>query len=53
MGEMHAAWATFDCAVFTLAHPDPGPLRDALAEDLGPDRVRPSTRWSGPVTPAG
>ncbi|MGW4469164.1 lantibiotic dehydratase [Nonomuraea sp. NPDC004354] len=41
MGEMHAAWATFDCSVFTLAHPDSGALRDALAEDLGTGRVRP------------
>ncbi|MEU4329520.1 lantibiotic dehydratase [Nonomuraea dietziae] len=55
MGEMHAAWATFDCAVFTLAHPDPGRLRDALAEDLGTDRVRPLypvewPRYTGRVT---
>ncbi|RJL21437.1 thioesterase domain-containing protein [Bailinhaonella thermotolerans] len=41
LGEMHAAWPTFDCAVFTRAHPDPGSLRDALAADLGPHRVRP------------
>ncbi|MFG2078079.1 lantibiotic dehydratase [Nonomuraea maritima] len=41
MGEMHAAWATFDCSVFTLAHPDPDALRDALTADLGPHRIRP------------
>lgn len=41
LGELHAAWATFDCAVFTLPHPDPGALRDALTADLGPGRVRP------------
>ncbi|MDP4501996.1 lantibiotic dehydratase [Nonomuraea turcica] len=41
MGEMHAAWATFDCSVLTLAHPDPGALRDALTADIGPRRIRP------------
>ncbi|NRQ32611.1 lantibiotic dehydratase [Nonomuraea sp. NN258] len=41
LGEMHAAWPTFDCAVFTGAHPDPESLRAAMAADLGPHRVRP------------
>ncbi|MEV2271294.1 lantibiotic dehydratase [Nonomuraea africana] len=41
LGEMHAAWPTFDCAVFTRAHPDPESLRDAMAADLGPHRIRP------------
>ncbi|MPZ79309.1 MAG: lantibiotic dehydratase [Actinophytocola sp.] len=41
LGEMHAAWASFDCEVFTSAHPDPQRLRAALAEDLGQRRVQP------------
>lgn len=40
LSELHAAWPTFDCAVFTWAHPDRPALRRALAADLGP-RVRP------------
>ncbi|MBO4138987.1 lantibiotic dehydratase [Micromonospora tulbaghiae] len=40
LGELHAAWSSFDCAVFTLAHPDVERLRDALAADLGQRRVR-------------
>ncbi|MFI7673417.1 lantibiotic dehydratase [Actinophytocola sp. NPDC049390] len=47
LGEMHTAWASFDCDVFTPAHPDPERLRAALAEDLGTRRVRPlfPTDW--------
>ena len=41
LGELHAAWPTFDCAVFTRWHPDRDALRDALATDLGEHRVRP------------
>jgi surfactin synthase thioesterase subunit len=41
LGELHTAWATFDCDVFTPAHPDPERLRAALTEDLGTRRVRP------------
>ena len=41
LGELHAAWPTFDAAVFTTAHPEPGRLRDALAADLGSHRIRP------------
>jgi hypothetical protein len=41
LGEMHTAWASFDCDVFTQAHPDVARLRAALAEDLGTRRVRP------------
>jgi hypothetical protein len=41
LGELHAAWPTFDCAVFTWAHPELAWLRRALAEDTGPRRVRP------------
>lgn len=41
LGELHAAWPTFDAALFTVAHPDVEALRRALAADLGPDRVRP------------
>ncbi|MGC4896679.1 thioesterase domain-containing protein [Micromonospora sp. DT31] len=40
LGELHAAWASFDCAVFTPAHPEPERLREALAADLGGRRVR-------------
>ncbi|TDV43153.1 thioesterase domain-containing protein [Actinophytocola oryzae] len=41
LGELHTAWASFDCDVFTPAHPDPDRLRSALADDLGTGRVRP------------
>ncbi|MEU8312740.1 thioesterase domain-containing protein [Micromonospora sp. NPDC048887] len=40
LGELHAAWSSFDCAVFTPSHPDVERLRDALAADLGRRRVR-------------
>ncbi|WP_405093918.1 lantibiotic dehydratase [Micromonospora sp. NBC_01392] len=40
LGELHAAWSSFDCAVFTPSHPDVERLRDALAADLGERRVR-------------
>ncbi|MFL6128577.1 MAG: lantibiotic dehydratase, partial [Mycobacteriales bacterium] len=40
LGELHAAWPTFDSRVFTDRHPDPERLRAALAADLGPHRVR-------------
>ncbi|BCJ28486.1 thioesterase domain-containing protein [Actinocatenispora sera] len=40
LGEMHVAWPTFDCAVFTEWHRDADALRTALAADLGPGRVR-------------
>jgi hypothetical protein len=39
LGEMHAAWATFDSWVFVTGHPAPGELRDAMLRDLGPDRL--------------
>ncbi|MGW0243047.1 thioesterase domain-containing protein [Micromonospora chalcea] len=40
LGELHAAWSSFDCAVFTPSYPDVERLRDALAADLGQRRVR-------------
>ncbi|TDC38955.1 alpha/beta fold hydrolase [Micromonospora sp. 15K316] len=40
LGELHAAWPSFDCEVFTPAHPDVERLRAALAEDLGERRIR-------------
>ncbi|MFC0101061.1 thioesterase domain-containing protein [Micromonospora marina] len=40
LGELHAAWSSFDCAVFTPSHPDVERLRDALAADMGQRRVR-------------
>ncbi|WP_067186409.1 lantibiotic dehydratase [Microtetraspora niveoalba] len=40
LGEMHAAWATFDCDLFTAWHPDVDRLRDMLTADLGPHRIR-------------
>lgn len=47
LGELHTAWPTFDCAVFTRCHPDPDALNRALAADLGEHRIRPlySTDW--------
>ncbi|WP_240809718.1 lantibiotic dehydratase [Actinomadura sp. WMMA1423] len=36
LGEMHTAWPTLDCALFTERHPDPERLRAAAAEDIGP-----------------
>ncbi|MGH3378627.1 MAG: lantibiotic dehydratase, partial [Actinoallomurus sp.] len=36
LGEMHAAWPTLDCAIFTGPHPDPERLRAAAATDIGP-----------------
>jgi hypothetical protein len=38
LGELHAAWSTFNCAFFVLAHEDPDRLRAALRHDLGPGR---------------
>jgi hypothetical protein len=38
LGELHAAWSTFNCAVFVVAHEDPDRLRAALRRDLGPGR---------------
>ncbi|MCO1596916.1 lantibiotic dehydratase [Micromonospora sp. RHAY321] len=40
LGELHAAWSSFDCQAFTPSHPDVERLRDALAADLGPHRIR-------------
>ncbi|MEV4695856.1 lantibiotic dehydratase, partial [Micromonospora echinospora] len=40
LGELHAAWSSFDCAVFTPSHPDVERLREALSADLGQRRVR-------------
>ncbi|NES31296.1 lantibiotic dehydratase [Micromonospora terminaliae] len=40
LGELHAAWSSFDCAVFTPSHPEVERLRAALAEDMGERRVR-------------
>ncbi|MGC5022568.1 thioesterase domain-containing protein [Micromonospora sp. DT47] len=40
LGELHAAWSSFDCEVFTPSHPDVEQLRAGLAEDLGPRRIR-------------
>ncbi|MGI5491384.1 lantibiotic dehydratase [Microtetraspora malaysiensis] len=40
LGEMHAAWATFDSDLFTVWHPEVDRLRDQLSADLGSHRVR-------------
>ncbi|WP_410812634.1 thioesterase domain-containing protein [Micromonospora sp. 067-2] len=40
LGELHAAWPSFDCQVFTPSHPDVERLRAALTTDLGPRRIR-------------
>ncbi|HET8657384.1 MAG TPA: lantibiotic dehydratase [Micromonosporaceae bacterium] len=41
LGEMHSAWATFDCGVFLWPRPDLPALRDALRADLGAGRMMP------------
>jgi lantibiotic biosynthesis dehydratase-like protein len=38
LGELHAAWSTFNCGVFVLAHEEPERLRAAMRADLGPGR---------------
>lgn len=40
LGEMHAAWATFDSVIFAQFHASPDALVEALEADLGTDRVR-------------
>ncbi|MET8390002.1 lantibiotic dehydratase [Streptosporangium canum] len=40
LGELHAAWPTLDCDIFTAWHPDIDRLRDELTADLGEHRVR-------------
>ncbi|MEY9856967.1 hypothetical protein ABH935_002575 [Catenulispora sp. GAS73] len=40
LGELHVAWATFDCSALTVCHPRPEDLAAALAEDLGEHRIR-------------
>ncbi|WP_405090171.1 lantibiotic dehydratase family protein [Micromonospora sp. NBC_01392] len=41
LGELHAAYATFNAELFTHCHPDLARLRRAYAADLGPARLRP------------
>jgi hypothetical protein len=41
LGELHAAWATFDCSLFLWSRDDLPVLRDALRADLGAGRVLP------------
>ncbi|MEU3456524.1 thioesterase domain-containing protein [Micromonospora sp. NPDC006766] len=40
LGELHAAWSSFDCVALTASHPDVERLRTALAADLGERRIR-------------
>ncbi|MFC6576108.1 lantibiotic dehydratase [Planomonospora parontospora] len=40
LGELHAAWPTFDCDLFTVWHPEVHRLRDELSADVGEHRVR-------------
>ncbi|MFD2767148.1 thioesterase domain-containing protein [Micromonospora eburnea] len=40
LGELHAAWSTLDSGVFVSGHQAPDRLREWLATDLGPGRVR-------------
>ena len=40
LGELHAAWPTFDNALFVQFHPDPDALVRALEADLGRNRMR-------------
>ncbi|MEU2613145.1 lantibiotic dehydratase [Micromonospora sp. NPDC007271] len=41
LGELHAAYATFNAELFTHCHPDLDRLRRAYATDLGSGRLRP------------
>jgi hypothetical protein len=41
LGELHAAYATFNAELFTHCHPDLDRLRRAYAADLGSGRLRP------------
>lgn len=41
LGEMHAAYATFNAELFTNAHPDIAALRRAYTTDFGTGRLRP------------
>jgi surfactin synthase thioesterase subunit len=41
LGELHVAWPTFDCGVFTSGHPQLDRLRAGLSADLGRGRIRP------------
>ena len=47
LGELHAAWATFDCSALSALHPDVARLAAALAADVGGSRVWPlwPTDW--------
>jgi hypothetical protein len=47
LGELHTAWASFDCDVFTPAHPHPERRRTPRAQDHGTPRGRPQfpTDW--------
>ncbi|MFD0788641.1 lantibiotic dehydratase, partial [Micromonospora azadirachtae] len=40
LGEMHAAWPSFDSEPLARSHPDGERLRSAFAEDLGERRIR-------------
>jgi lantibiotic biosynthesis dehydratase-like protein len=40
LGEMHTAWPTLDCALFTQWHSDVQRLIDGLESDRGPKRLR-------------
>ncbi|MGW3612188.1 thioesterase domain-containing protein [Micromonospora sp. NPDC005163] len=40
LGELHAAWPSFDTYAVTPSHPDVERLRAGLAADLGPRRIR-------------
>ncbi len=40
LGEMHAAWATLDSAVFVSGHPQPARLVEAMRADVGEQQFR-------------
>ncbi|MFC7643978.1 lantibiotic dehydratase [Streptosporangium lutulentum] len=40
LGELHAAWPTFDSDLFTVWHPEVERLREQLTADVGRHRVR-------------
>ncbi|MGA8114184.1 MAG: lantibiotic dehydratase, partial [Actinocatenispora sp.] len=41
LGEMHTAWATFDCSILAWGHDDWPALTEAMRADMGPGRIMP------------
>ncbi len=53
LGELHAAYATFNAELFTHCHPDVDRLRRAYAADRGRDGCARSTRSTSPASAGG